>query len=391
MHSLERAALWIFALSTAAMLYVYIGYPVLLWVLSLFVKRKQAKMLGDEELPALSMLIAAYNEEGGIRKKLEETLALNYPKEKLQILVLSDSSSDRTDDIVREFSDRGVELVRVSPRKGKTNAQNHGVQHATGEILIFSDATTTYHPLALRYLASNYTDPKVGAVSGRYKYFDATDDSPTSAGTIAFWNYENFIKMMQSRLATITGCCGCIYSVRKAAYTPLPADIISDLVQPLCAIRKGYRVVFEDRALAFEETTQSNSEEFSMRVRVVTRGMRGLLYVRDLMNPLRRPWIALQLLSHKVLRWAVALFLVAIFVSSIVLVRQPVFTFLVACQCAFYTLAGLQLIAPAFRKFKPLLIPLYFCTVNAAAVVSLFKLLRGVRYAVWETVRTEQR
>src|SRR6202012_1732249 len=125
---------------------------------------------------------------------------------------------------------------------------------ANGEVLIFSDATTTYHPQALRFLASNYADPKVGAVSGRYQYFDPVGTSPTGLGSVALWNYENYIKMMQSRLFTITGCCGCIYSVRREAYTPLPAEIISDLTQPLQAIQKGYRVVFEDRALAHEET-----------------------------------------------------------------------------------------------------------------------------------------
>ena len=134
---------------------------------------------------------------------------------------------------------------------------------------------------------------------------------------MAFWNYENLIKKMQSSIRTITGCCGCIYSVRKEAYTELPADIISDLVQPLQAIRKGYRVLFEDRALAYEETTQSTSEEFSMRVRVVTRAMRGLLSVSDLLKPWKFAWPAFQLWSHKIMRWMVPLFLIVAFY------RQP--------------------------------------------------------------------
>jgi cellulose synthase/poly-beta-1,6-N-acetylglucosamine synthase-like glycosyltransferase len=179
----------------------------------------------------------------------------------------------------------------MQERRGKTHAQNEGVKACNGEIVVFSDATTIYHPLALRYLACNYEDLTVGAVSGRYQYFDPEGRSPTGSGTIAFWNYENWIKALQSRIKTITGCCGCIYSVRRSVYTELPDNIISDLVQPLWVISKGYRVLFDDRALAYEETTKSTGEEFSMRVRVVTRAMRGLWTVADLLKPWKHAWV----------------------------------------------------------------------------------------------------
>jgi cellulose synthase/poly-beta-1,6-N-acetylglucosamine synthase-like glycosyltransferase len=274
-------------------------------------------------------------------------------------------------------------------RKGKTHAQNQGVTVAKGEILVFSDATTTYHPQALRYLASNYMDASVGAVSGRYQYFDPEQASPTGLGTIAFWNYENLIKRFQSRIRTISGCCGCIYSVRKDAYTALPADVISDLVQPLWTIRKGYRVVFEDRALAFEETTKSTTEEFKMRVRVVTRGIRGLLSVPGLLNPVKYPWVAFQLLSHKVLRWLVSFFLILLFLSNAALATRQPYLGLFALQILFYTLAVLSRVVPVHRHMKLLGIPLYFCTVNIAALFSIFEVFRGRKYTVWETVRNQ--
>jgi len=334
------------------------------------------------------VLIAAYNEEVGIRKKIEQTLALEYPADKLEIIVLSDCSTDGTDEIVKSFTDPRVRLFRASQRKGKTNVQNLGVEAAQGEVLIFSDATTVYHPLALQYLASNYVDPKVGAVSGRYQYFDPEGKSPTGSGMIAFWNYENFIKMMQSRIRTISGCCGCIYSVRRAAYTPLHPDVISDLVQPLWAIQKGYRVVFEDRALAYEETTKSSQEEFSMRVRVVSRGIRGILSVSNLLNPWRYGWVSIQLLSHKVLRWMVPIFLLLLFASSAALWNQAWYGTLFALQAAFYGFALLTLLFPLHRLWKPLGIPLYFCTLNAAALRSILEVVRGRKYVVWETVRS---
>jgi cellulose synthase/poly-beta-1,6-N-acetylglucosamine synthase-like glycosyltransferase len=369
--------------------YVYAGYPLLLSFISLLVRNRRPD---QGYYPQLSVLIAAYNEEDAIAEKIRQTLALEYPENRLEVLVLSDCSTDRTDEIVKSYPDRRVRLVRMAERRGKTSAQNFGIREAQGDVVVFSDATAIYHPKALAYLATNYQDPKVGAVSGRYKYFDPEDQSPTGLGSSAFWNYENLIKIMQSRISTITGCCGCIYSVRKAAYTDLRDDIISDLVQPLQVIRKGYKVLFEDRALAYEETTKSTKEEFSMRVRVVTRAMRGLLSVSDVLKPWKFPWPAFQLWSHKILRWMVPLFLIAIFVSNLFLLdkNQPFFRAVMVAQLAFYAAAILNMVLPLHRAFKPLGIPLFFCTLNAAALFSMIELGRGKKYVTWQTVRARR-
>lgn len=373
-----------FWLSFAALVYVYAGYPAILTLVGIFRRRRQPEL---GYTPRVSVLIAAYNEDAGIRKKIEQTLALEYPADLIEIVVLSDGSTDRTDSIVQSFDDLRVRLLRVTGRLGKTNAQNEGVKVAKGDVLIFSDATTVYHAQALRYLACNYADPRVGAVSGRYQYFDAEGSSPTGAGTIAFWNYENFIKIRQSRIHTISGCCGCIYSVRREAYTPLAPDVISDLVQPLHVIKKGYRVVFEDRALAFEETTRSTSEEFRMRVRVVTRGIRGLFNVPELLTPWKFGWISFQLWSHKILRWLVPYFLLALLVSDIFLWHHAFYKVILACQIFFYLMAIFAFFIPIRQLWKPLGIPLFYCTLNAAALFSTIEVLRGKKYVVWETVR----
>ena len=366
--------------------YVYLGYPALLSVLSVFRRRRRFQ---PGYTPTLSILIAACNEEAGIAQKLEQSLKLDYPSDKLEILVLSDGSQDRTDEIVRKCRDPRVRLVRIPTRLGKTNAQNEGVRQAKGEILVFSDATTVYHPQALMYLAANYADPVVGAVSGRYQYFDLNQTSPTGLGTIAFWNYENNIKVCQSRISTLTGCCGCIYSVRKNMYTALPPDIISDLVQPLWVIQKGGRVFFEDRALAYEQTTESTSEEFTMRVRVITRGMRGLLSVPELLQPWKHPWIAFQLFSHKILRWIVPILLLLLFADNSLLIGQPYYRAMLVFQICFYALALLQVVVPLHRRWKPFGVPLYFCTLNAAALVGVIELLRGKQHVIWQPVRNK--
>jgi len=382
---MSKLAEILFWLSLAALLYVYVGYPLMLLCLTSFSRIPQAK---PSYTPFLSILIAAYNEEAGIKKKIEQTLDLDYPADQMEVLVLSDGSTDGTEEIVKSFTDPRVRLLHVSGRRGKTNAQNEGVLHAHGDVLIFSDATTIYHRQALRYLACNYADSSVGAVSGRYQYFDPQGNSPTGLGTMAFWNYENFIKKMQSTTRTISGCCGCIYSVRKEVYTPLAAEVISDLVQPLHVIRKGYRVVFEDRALAYEETTQSTSEEFSMRVRVVTRGMRGLLSVPALLTPWKFGLVAFQLWSHKILRWLVPFFLLILFGSNLLLWRTPFYRMFLEIQTVFYALTLLSIWVPVQKLWKPLGIPLYFCTLNAAALFSVIEVVRGKKYVVWQTVRT---
>jgi len=278
--------------------------------------------------------------------------------------------------------------VRVEGRVGKTETQNQAVREATGDIIVFSDATTYYEASALRNLVRNYADSAVGAVSGRYEYRNPTGAS-IGFGSILFWRYENLIKVLQTRIGTITGCCGCIYSVRRELYEPLPADIISDLVEPLKILQKGYRIVFEPDAIAFEETTEKTSEEFSMRVRVVTRGMRGLWFMRPLFNPFRFGFVSYQLLSHKVLRWLIPVFLLLLLVSNAWLLGSSWFydvTF--GLQVVFYAVALLGLLAERWNiVFKPLMVPLYFVTVNAAAVVAMYRIWKGYKAVTWETIR----
>ncbi len=200
---------------------------------------------------------------------------------------------------------------------------------------------------------------------------------------------ENFIKSMQTRIKTITGCCGCIYSVRKEAYVPLPPDIISDLVEPLKVIERGYRVVFEPEAVAYEETTERAAEEFSMRMRVINRAMRGILYAKSLLNPFKYPFVSFQLISHKVFRWLVPFFLIGLFGSNLFLVGTHWFFDLAfAGQLVFYSAALIGLMADRLgHKIKALGIPLYFCIVNTASFLAFFKTLKGQKSVTWETVR----
>jgi cellulose synthase/poly-beta-1,6-N-acetylglucosamine synthase-like glycosyltransferase len=270
---------------------------------------------------------------------------------------------------------------------GKTNAQNIAVRHARNDVLVFSDATTLYDRNALRYLAAAYADPSVGAVSGRYDYYDANSQSAMGSGSATFWSLESWIKRAQSRIFTLSGCCGCIYSVRRSLYTELAPETISDLVQPLHVLLQGYRVVFEERAQAWEEATASAGEEMRMRIRVAVRGMKGLLSVKSLLNPALHPWIAFQLWSHKIARWCVPLHLLAIFAGSALLSTYPFVRALLLAQVIFYAWAAAAIIVPAMKRSRLLGLPLYFCTINAAFLVAMVNVMKGRQYNVWQPIR----
>jgi cellulose synthase/poly-beta-1,6-N-acetylglucosamine synthase-like glycosyltransferase len=364
--------------------YTYAGYSFIILLLSLFLNRSVRK---KEIYPRVTFLIAAYNEETSIAAKLENTLSLEYPKEKLEVIVASDGSTDSTDSVVKQFHDQGVILNRVEGRVGKTETQNQTVAKATGDIVIFSDATTNYKEDAIKKIVRNYADPQVGAVSGRYEYVNPTG-AAVGFGTVLFWKYENLIKRLQTRIQTITGCCGCIYSVRRSLYEPLPRDIISDLVEPLKILEKGYRIAFEPEAVAYEETTETAKEEFGMRVRVISRGMNGLWYMRHLFNPFKYGFVAFQLFSHKVLRWVIPFMLLLLLASNIFLIGKTFYTICFIVQVLFYLGAGTgYLLDRKGRKAKLLALPLYYCVVNAASITAFFRMIFGKKAIVWETAR----
>lgn len=381
-----EVAFWLFVTLTA---YTYAGYPLVIVIASIFARNRNIQSSIE---PYVSILISAYNEEKDIQAKLTNCFQLEYPKKKLEIVVASDGSTDSTDDIVRKNIDNthGIRVVlhRVEGRLGKTAAQNSAVKVCNGEIIIFSDAASMYDTGAVKAFVRNYADPNVGAVSGMYTYIDEGASS-AGLGTKMFWMFENVIKSRQTRIKTITGCSGCIYSLRRELYTELPPEIISDLVEPLTILKKGYRIVFEPKARAVEEPAGNTNDEFKMRVRVIVRGMNGMLYMRSLFNPVKYPFVSFQLISHKLMRWFVPIFAIVIFTSNAMLVTASLFyliTFIL--QIIFYILAALGyfLEKKGFHKFY-FYLPLYFCTVNLASLISMLKVMRRENIVTWQTKR----
>lgn len=376
--------------SILLLFYSIAGYPLLIGLIAAVTpaRRKTAPPSGWE-LPSVTMIIPAYNEERVILGKLANCKEIQYPEGKLEFLVVSDASSDRTDDLVRVAAQSfdNLRFLRVEGRVGKTECQNIAVRHSKGEVIVFSDADSMYFPDAVMKLAENYVDPRIGGASGRYRYVDP--DSSVGESTFVFWEFENLIKRFQAKIRTLTGASGCIYSIRKELYEELPSHISSDIIEPITVVRKGYVIVFEENAKALEKPTSRPKQEFGMRVRVVTGGIIGLLYVRDMLNPLRHPWETFQLFSHKVMRWMVPVFLIVLFLSNLLLVpRSWWYAATFGGQMAFLLAAfigwGLDRMGRPIKWFS---LPLFFVLGNAAILTAIYRVLTGYRATTWETDR----
>lgn len=368
------------------MFYSYLGYPLTLIVLSFFSQNKVMK--NENYLPNVSLLIAAYNEEDTIEAKIINSLSLDYPKDKIEIVVVSDGSTDKTDGVVKCFEKDGVKLFRVEGRVGKTEARNQAVLAMNTEIIVFSDATAIYEKDAILKLVRNFSDPTVGMVSGNLKYFDKGQGSMGLA-TKLYWNYEKMIKKAQSQLYTLTGAVGCINAFRRKLYHVLPANIIEDFTEPLMIVAQNYRIVYEEEAVSYERTTQKPSQEFNMRVRVIRGGMKGFIYAYRRLSFKKHSFVLFQLFGHKVLRWLMPIFLLLLFCAnliSIIMSQNLILEMLMVSQLVCYLLAILGMFwKPAGVVGKMISIPTYFVIVNSASLRALYLTLTTDLEATWET------
>ena len=384
-NSMTTAWQILFWMSAGLLLYVYAGYPILVFLASVVWPKPVNK--GKIE-PRVTIVITAFNEEAVIREKVENTLKIDYPSEKLEILVASDGSTDQTDTIVGEFAGRGVKLFRQEGRVGKTVTQNNAVEQATGEIILFSDATTTYRSDVFRTILPSFADSAVGCVAGRLVYVD-DENSNVGKGAKRYWGYETFLKIAESRVCSLIGASGCLYAVRRSAYEPMYPEACSDFLICTAIYRKGLRSVFEPDAVCFEQTNQLAKDEMRMRVRVISQTFTDLWRNRDMLNPFKSGFYAVELVSHKALRYAVPLILFALLVPSFMLTGTSfVYQIAVVLQVIFYAgAAGGWLVERTGKRLSLLAIPFYFVLANLASVIGFYKFVRGERYATWEPIR----
>lgn len=363
------------------LVYIYAGYPLLVWVLGHQAGRPVRK--GRPE-PLVSILIAAHNEETVIARAIQNKLELDYPLGKLEIIVVSDGSTDRTDEIACRFTPRGVVVLRQEPRNGKTAALNLAVQRARGDVIVFADANSIYDRTALRNLMANFEDPKVGYVTGTLAY-RTSPVSMTANGCGLYMKYENFVRRSETRVGSVVGVNGGIDAIRRSLYVAMKPDDLPDLVLPLTVVQRGFRVVYEPAAILVENSLDSPTDEYRMRVRVALRALWTVAELKSLLNVRRYGFYALQLWSHKVLRYLAAPFILLLYSSSILLWHtSPLYQVAVGTQtlCIVLAVLGYQgsRRASASKVFG---IPYYFALVNCAAFHACFKFLKGERPRVW--------
>jgi cellulose synthase/poly-beta-1,6-N-acetylglucosamine synthase-like glycosyltransferase len=375
----------IFWLAAAVVGYVYVGYPLFLKLAHLAFGRAPSHPPAPE--PPVTLVISAFNEEASIREKLENTLQLDYPADRLQVLVVSDASDDRTDDIVREFSGRGVRLLRMAERGGKTVGLNAAIREATGEVVVFSDANAMYRRDALRRLSAPFADRAVGAVVGESTYHDS--ETASEASESLYWKYETAIKRLESETGSVVGGDGAIYAIRRSLYVPMRADALSDFVNPLQIVKSGHRCLYEPAAQSVEKAAEGFDREFRRKVRIVNRAWRAMLSMPELLNPFRYGFFAVKLISHKLLRWLVPVFLAMLLVTNLALLgRGPVYAAALAAQLAFYALAlAGHVLRHRAHMPRLLSVPYYFTMVNIASARGILDAFKGETYTTWTTAR----
>jgi cellulose synthase/poly-beta-1,6-N-acetylglucosamine synthase-like glycosyltransferase len=369
----------VFWIGVIGVIYPYAGYPLVLWVLGRFAPGRQ--LLARPELPTVSMIIPVHNEADRVARKVLNTLALDYPRERLQILFVSDGSTDATVETIKAFGQSSVQVVELTTRGGKAAALNTGLQHASNDILVFTDASIALQPPALRRLVEAFSDPTVGCVSGEDRIGD-------DGGEGLYGRFELALRRLESRASSIVGASGSFYAQRRSICAPFTEGMAPDFLSVLRTVEQGYRAISEVHAVGSMTSLKDPRDEFKRKVRTLLRGMTTLFAHPHLLNPLKYPAFSFALLSHKLFRWTVPLFLALAFVAPFWLLDSPFYAALLALQVAFYIGA---LVAfghfGGFHESMPGRIALYFSSVNAAILAAWIQYWRGVRQELWTPSR----
>ena len=379
----------IFWCSSIFIVYAYIGYPILLFLLQPLLRKRNLQGC-NVNLPKVSILISAYNEEENISQKIHNTLELTYPTDLLEIIVISDGSTDRTDSIVESFANRGIILKHYPGRIGKTACLNYTIPITTGEIIVFSDANSLYHQDSIQALVSGFEIKSVGFVTGHTRYINANGTHSFSPVGV-YSKIESWTKSLEGSIGSCISADGAIFAVRKKLYKPLKEYDINDFVIPLNIIGQGYCGLLAQKAFCFENTCRSSDGDFARQVRITSRTLRAIFGHSSLLNPFKFPLASFQLISHKLFKFFVPFFLVIAFFSNLYLVfgnPHYVYAIFLLLQLFFYFVA-----LKHSRLFSFLILARIsaicrtFIIVNWAIFQGWIKFFQGETYTTWNPTR----
>jgi poly-beta-1,6-N-acetyl-D-glucosamine synthase len=382
-----------FWISLFIVFYTFVGYAFVLYFLvrlRRLIKGKRFAPGMDQDFPSLTLVIAAYNEENIIEEKIRNTLELSYPEHKLNLLFITDGSSDRTPDIIASYPQ--IKLMHTPARSGKIQAIHRAMHEVDSEVVVFTDANTFLNKEALLLIARHYADPTIGAVSGEKRVMQ-DEVSDATAGEGFYWKYESTLKKWDSELYSVVGAAGELFSVRGALYKPVQSDtILDDFMISMLIAQQGYRIVYEPAAYASEVSSDNIHEELKRKIRIAAGGIQSILRLKKLFNPFSFPMLSFQYISHRVLRWTITPFLLILaFVLNIVIVASSggwFYTLILIAQALFYFLAFLGWMLEKRKiKVKALFVPYYFCVMNYAVLAGIVRYIKGSQSAAWDKAK----
>lgn len=389
----------LFWISILLLFYTYLGYGIVLFLL-LKIKGRQASppLPVDSELPKVTFLIAAYNESQWIAEKFANSIKLDYPPDKLEILFVTDGSDDDTPDKLRQLSEQSPVFIRVEhrpERRGKIAAVHRVMPLVNTPVVVYSDANTFLNPQALKNIVRHYQIPEVGGVAGEKRILQDQEDEASSAGEGFYWRYESQLKKWDAALYSVVGAAGELFSIRTELYEYIPTDtIIEDFFLTLSIAKKGYRIQYEDQAYAMETASASVKEELKRKIRIAAGGLQAIYRLAGLLNIFRYGWLSFQYISHRVLRWTLApLALITLFISNLLLWDSggTFYRITLISQLFFYLAAGLGwLLEKRKLRSKVLFIPYYFCVMNYAVYRGFFRVLSGRQSVLWERAKRKE-
>ena len=381
---MDLVARLLFFSSIGIILYVYAGYPIVLFILGLFKRRRKQRPDELEEYPSVALIISVYNEEKIIKEKIENSLQLDYPKDKLRIVIASDGSIDDTERIVKEYEGGNIVLKSFDIREGKSAALNRTILGINEEILVFSDANAFYKEDTLKKLVRNFADEDVGCAVGRLVY--VSNHSYVGRGESLYWRYESLLNRLESRMRSVLVGTGTIFAIRRGLFRPVMNDVANDFQVPAEVAAQGYGVVYESEAIAYERSTYFFREEFARKRRIIVRGLTGY---RHLKHNFGSPFRVFQFISRKLLRWWIGPLLPLIYFTNLLLIDNPIFMTLFVLQNIFYISAAVGALLRRGRiQSKYLFVPFYFVLVNAASLAAITTYLSGRRLSSWEKAET---
>lgn len=373
---------WLFWGSLAFIFYAYAGYPLMLGALSVV----RSKPVDKANItPSVSLIITAFNEESRIKEKLDNSCQLEYPENQLEIVVASDCSTDRTDDIVRRYARSGVRLVRATERKGKEAAQKLAVSQTSGEILVFSDTATTLPQDAILNIVRPFHDPSVGCVSSVDRFLDAEGNI---SGEGAYVRYEMLLRTLETKVNTLVGLSGSFFAARRQVCAPWVEDLQSDFNTLLNSMRQGLRGVSDPASVGYYTNLKDETKEYQRKVRTVLRGIAVMMRSLPMLNPMRYGLFAWQLFSHKLCRWLVPFAMITALLANIVLaIHFVAYRVVLGGQVAFYLFAALYQVCTWLPKRSLFRLPSFFVVVNLSILDAWYRYVRGDRIYRWEPSR----